>query len=176
MNPYEQRLGVRISLIAIGILWLARAAMGASVTLAWDSSPGTNIITQYKVYWGSATRNYTNAVNAGTNLTATVTNLLAGPTYYFAATATDVFGLESDYSDEVSWAWTPPTNVVTVTVAVETNNRPTGAWSNWLSLPVTAVTNPMAPIYYRSRLAVTTTNASFRVLRLDSATMVFTNR
>jgi len=146
------------------------------VTLAWDSSPGTNVITQYKVYWGSATRTYTNAVNAGTNLTAIITNLIAGPTYYFAATATDQYGLESDYSDEVSWTWTPPTNVVTVTVAVETNNRPTGIWSSWCTLPMTVATNPTAPIYYRSRLAVTATNASFRVLRLDTATLLFTNR
>ena len=146
------------------------------MTLAWDPSPGTNVIAHYNVYWGSATRTYTNAVNVGTNLTATVTNLMAGPTYYFAATATDQSGLESDYSAEVSWTWLPPTNVVTVTVAVETNNRPVGAWSSWCTLPVTAATNPTAPIYYRSRLAVSTTNASFRVLRLDTATLVFTNQ
>lgn len=167
---------LRSSFIAMGMLWLARAALGASVSLAWDASPGTNVIAHYNVYWGRATRTYTNAVNVGTNLTATITNLIAGPTYHFAATATDASGLESDYSDEVTWTWLPPTNVVTVTLAVETNSWPTGAWSDWCTLPVTTITNPLAPIYYRSRLAVTTTNASFRVLRLDTSTLLFTNR
>ena len=39
---------------------------------------------------------------AGTNLTVSVSNLVEGTTYYFAATAVDTNGLESDYSTEVS--------------------------------------------------------------------------
>lgn len=71
------------------------------VSLAWDASVSTNALT-YKIYWGVATRTYTNSVSAGTNLTCTVSNLVRGPTYFFAATALDISGLESDYSDEVS--------------------------------------------------------------------------
>jgi hypothetical protein len=74
----------------------------ASVTLAWDASPGTNVIANYKVYYGVASRTYTNTVSAGTNLTVAVTNLSRGVTYWFAATAIDNAGLESDYSNEVS--------------------------------------------------------------------------
>lgn len=74
----------------------------ASVTLAWDKSTGTNIIATYRVYYGVASATYTNTVVAGTNLTATVTNLARGVTYWFAATAMDTSGLESDYSNEVS--------------------------------------------------------------------------
>ena len=59
--------------------------------------PGTNLF-----------RAYTNFVNAGTNLTATVTNLASGLTYYFAATAFDTNGLESDYSGEVAITIPPP--------------------------------------------------------------------
>ena len=73
----------------------------ASVTLAWDASPGTNVIVNYNVYYGVASRTYTNVTAAGTNLTVAVTNLARGVTYWFAATAVDNAGLESDYSTEV---------------------------------------------------------------------------
>jgi hypothetical protein len=59
--------------------------------------PGTNF---YRVY--------TNMMDVGTNLTATVTNLVFGPTYYFSATAYDTNGLESDYSGEVAFTVPPP--------------------------------------------------------------------
>ena len=74
------------------------------VTLAWDPSPSTNVIANYKIYYGGASATYTNAVSAGTNTTVSVSNLVEGTTYYFAATAVDTFGLESDYSAEVSAA------------------------------------------------------------------------
>ena len=80
---------------------LASLAAG-TVTLAWDPSPGTNIIANYNVYYGAASRTYTNTVSAGTNTTVSISNLVEGTTYYFAATAVDTAGLESDYSTEVS--------------------------------------------------------------------------
>jgi hypothetical protein len=73
-----------------------------AVVLAWDRSPGTNVITNYTVYYGVASATYTDKALAGTNLTVTVSNLLRGTTYFFAATATDTKGLESGYSNEVS--------------------------------------------------------------------------
>ena len=80
---------------------LASFATG-TVTLAWDPSPGTNVIANYNVYYGVASGTYTNVVAAGTNPTVSVSNLVEGTTYYFAATAVDTNGLESDYSTEVS--------------------------------------------------------------------------
>ena len=80
---------------------LASLAAG-SVTLAWDASPGTNVIANYKIYYGVASGTYTNTASAGTNTTLSISNLVEGKTYYFAATAVDTYGLESDYSTEVS--------------------------------------------------------------------------
>ena len=87
-----------------GLLALAPLAALATgtVTLAWDPSPGTNAIASYNLYYGVASATYTNVVSAGTNTTASVSNLVEGATYYFAATAVDINGLESDYSTEVS--------------------------------------------------------------------------
>jgi hypothetical protein len=73
-----------------------------SATLAWDPSPGTNVIANYNVYYGVASATYTNVAAASTNTTVSISNLVAGTTYYFAATAVDTSGLESDYSTELS--------------------------------------------------------------------------
>jgi len=77
-------------------------ASAASVTLAWDASPSPEV-TGYKIYFGPSSRNYTNVINVGNVLVATVTNLSTGGTYFFAATAYDGGGLESDFSNEVSY-------------------------------------------------------------------------
>lgn len=50
------------------------------VTLAWDKSPGTNKIANYKVYRGAASRSYTTNFSAGTNLTLTVPIYPPSPT------------------------------------------------------------------------------------------------
>jgi fibronectin type 3 domain-containing protein len=59
----------------------------------------------YRVYWGTASRSYGQARGNGTETSATahtVGNLPAGRTYYFAVTAYDAAGTESDYSAEAS--------------------------------------------------------------------------
>lgn len=98
--------GRRAALVTLvwSVLWALTplpAHAAESVTLAWDASPSTNIA-NYRIYYGVASATYTNSVSAGTNLTVSVSNLVGGRTYYFAATATDTDGLESDFSAEVS--------------------------------------------------------------------------
>lgn len=80
---------------------LAPANRPANVVLAWDPPPSSEIA-GYNLYWGAASRCYTNLVSTS-NLTATVTNLQRGVTYYFAVTAFTADGLESDFSNEVSY-------------------------------------------------------------------------
>jgi fibronectin type 3 domain-containing protein len=72
----------------------------ASVTLAWDPSPDTNVVA-YKIYLGPTSGSYTNNVSVGNVTNATLTNLVAGAIYYFAATAVDTNSLESDFSNEI---------------------------------------------------------------------------
>ena len=85
-----------------------------SVTLAWNPSAGANIA-GYKIYYGAASLTYTNTTDVGNLTNATVGNLISGATYFFAATAYDASGLESDYSTEVAYtnlAVVPPTIVL----------------------------------------------------------------
>lgn len=88
-------------------LTLLVANAASSVTLAWDASPSPEV-TGYKIYYGPSSRNYTNVINVGNVLMATVTNLSTGATYFFAATAYDGGGLESDFSNEVSYTVPQP--------------------------------------------------------------------
>jgi hypothetical protein len=73
-----------------------------SVTLAWSESPDQSV-TGYRVYFGAASQQYTNSVTVGKVEQAVITNLVSGTTYYFAATAYDAAGVESDFSNEAVW-------------------------------------------------------------------------
>jgi predicted hotdog family 3-hydroxylacyl-ACP dehydratase len=77
----------------------------ADVQLAWDPSPSPEV-TGYHLYWGPASRSYDQQQDVGFDTSATVTNLVAGTTYYFAVTAYESAGLESDFSNEV--VYEPP--------------------------------------------------------------------
>jgi hypothetical protein len=81
----------------------ALAGAAGSITLAWDAPPGATGVT-YKLYDGFVSRVYTNVVPVGSATSVTVTSLVTGATYYFAVTATDASGLESDYSAELAYA------------------------------------------------------------------------
>ena len=75
----------------------------AQVTLAWDRNAESNV-EGYKVYYGTASRDYDWFIDVGDVTSITITDLTDGFTYYFAATAYDTATppLESTYSDEVS--------------------------------------------------------------------------
>ena len=68
--------------------------------LHWDANPETNI-TNYVVYWGPSKTQITNQATVGTNLTFLPTNCPEG-TNWFAVTAVNSLGLESDPSTVVS--------------------------------------------------------------------------
>jgi hypothetical protein len=89
------------------------ATQGPAVTLAWDQSLDPTV-SGYNVYYGTASRSYTNVVPVGSSTSATVSNLAVGVTYYFAATTYTLAGLESDYSAEASYQVPQPNNPPTL--------------------------------------------------------------
>ena len=81
-----------------------------SVTLAWNPSISTNVV-GYNIYYGVASGVYNNTISAGNSTSVTITGLVEGTTYYFAATAVDALGVESPFSNETSYSVpinTPP--------------------------------------------------------------------
>jgi fibronectin type 3 domain-containing protein len=82
--------------------------VGGSATLSWDAPqtyidgrPLGDALGGFKVYYGTSSRNYIHVVDVGKATTYKVTGL-SPATYYFAVTAYDRTGNESDYSNEVS--------------------------------------------------------------------------
>jgi hypothetical protein len=112
-----------------------------SITLAWDPSADPSVV-GYKVYYGVGTRNYTNSLSAGSATTLTVSNLVISTTYYFAATAYDTNGIESDYSTEVSGAVVLPNQPPTLNaIANVTINEGAGTQTVNLSGITSGATN-----------------------------------
>ncbi len=72
-----------------------------SVTLAWNASTDPSVA-GYNVYYGAASGTYTNEICAGSATNATISGLVQGATYYFAATTYAASGMESPFSGEVS--------------------------------------------------------------------------
>jgi len=102
-----------LSLVLLSSLHLW-AQTPSSVTLAWDPSPNATVV-DYKVYYGVATKVYTNAVDAGPTNVVTITNLASGIRYYFAATAIDNLGQESAYSVETNYVLSTGNGMPTIT-------------------------------------------------------------
>jgi chitodextrinase len=75
-----------------------------SASLAWDSVTGSNL-SGYRLYFGTAPGTYLQSDGQGTSVgnvtTYTMTGLASGSRYYFAVTAFDTLGIESDYSNEI---------------------------------------------------------------------------
>ncbi|HEY5910375.1 MAG TPA: hypothetical protein VJA21_07200 [Verrucomicrobiae bacterium] len=112
----------RMMMCSAGVVWLRRAARtvfvvwgltipgsnpahGVNLTLAWDYSTDPTAA-GYNVYYGTNSRAYNSTVSAGNTNFATISNLVSGTTYYFAATTYNAVGLESDFSVEIAYA--PP--------------------------------------------------------------------
>jgi hypothetical protein len=99
------KLGRYCACIAVSaIIPMASAATPtpASVTLAWDPSPDS-AVTGYRVHYGVVSGQYTNSLAVGNSTATTVSGLVHGVTYYFATTAYNASGAQSQFSNEISY-------------------------------------------------------------------------
>lgn len=103
------------------------------VSLAWDRAASHTNVT-YCVLIGVKSGVYNVRQEAGTNATATVTNL-APALYFFSVIAKNPAGLESDPSNEISFEVTKPVSVpvlrtVGIGARLESSQFPTGPWAD----------------------------------------------
>jgi hypothetical protein len=92
--------------IVAGVLCLPclmPAAASQRVDLTWKPSPNPNVA-GYQIYYGPASRNYTNSSLFGKVTKGTIAGLLEGATYYFSAKTKNSAGVESAFSNEASYA------------------------------------------------------------------------
>lgn len=98
------RVPCAVRLVPLFILLFAlplSVAQAASVELEWDANTEQQLA-GYKIYWGTSSGNYAYSKNVGNTTVCTITELDEGKTYYFAATAYDGAGSESDYSNQIN--------------------------------------------------------------------------
>jgi hypothetical protein len=79
----------------------APLALSSQTTLTWNSSSDPEVV-GYRLYYGNASRDYFPAMDVDSQTSWTITDLIEGTPYYFAVTAYDQAGNESDFSEEVS--------------------------------------------------------------------------
>lgn len=93
---------VAIFLGTVSPIFALMVQAASSVTLVWNPSPDRNVA-GYRLYHGGASHNYTNTIAVGLGASATISGLAEGATYFFAVTALDNLGMESSYSNEISY-------------------------------------------------------------------------
>jgi hypothetical protein len=109
----------------LSTMLLASLAPASVVRLAWD--PSDPDVTGYRLHYGSASGNYSTVIDVGNATSWAVPDLVVGRTYFFAVTAYNALGTESDFSSEIVYA--PPLRIDTV--AADEN----GATLTWDSPP-----------------------------------------
>ncbi|MGC9941890.1 MAG: immunoglobulin domain-containing protein [Verrucomicrobiota bacterium] len=101
--------------------------LAQSVVLTW--SPSTDpAVAGYKIYSGTVSHSYTNAVAVGLVTNTKLSGLAYGTTYYFAATTYDNSGNESAFSNEAIFS---------------VPSSPGGSTTNTLSMPTL---NPISDV------------------------------
>jgi len=151
-----------------------------SATLIWASNTNPDIA-GYIVYYGAASRTYTNAIDVGTTTTTSVTGLVDNVTYFFEVTAYNSSHVESDFSAETSFTpgATPPppppsptpvvatmaassvtTNSATLNAFINPNGYPAVAWfdcgtttSYGTRTPAVSVGNGSTPISVQNSIS-----------------------
>ena len=168
-------------------------ATAASVTLAWNSSTDSTIA-GYNIYYGGASHIYTNKISVGKATSVTISGLVQGTTYYFAATTYSASGVESEFSSELAYlvpanvpiANQPPTlnaiNDLTITEntglqTVSLSDITSGATTENQTLTVTAVSSdtsliPNPSVNYTS--ANTTGSLTFTPVHNADGTAIIT--
>jgi hypothetical protein len=105
MSIKRSHLGARLRshlnplvIALVGLLAFTGNALAGSATLTWNGVSGAS---GYLVYYGTASRNYKNTLDAKSNTEATLTGLTDGTKYYFAVRAYRG-SVTSGYSREIS--------------------------------------------------------------------------
>jgi len=134
-------------LVLLSICTLPHHASAGAVTLAWDPNSPSENIAGYRLYYGTESRSYTGVIDISNGTLKKVSKLAKGYYYYFAVTAYNDAGEESDFSEELTVntctyklspsrkKFKPEGGVATVKVVTQPNCEWTAAsGSDWLQI------------------------------------------
>lgn len=141
--PFDQTIPVTFFATRLGTATNNPLPSTNTVLLDWDLKSNLN----YRIYYGPASRRYTNSVQIGATNVGWVRGLMPGGLYFFGVTATDSLGQESDYSNEVLYS------------------APAGTYPAFTQIkivPVSSVVSTMPPI------GIISTNATLQGQVIDN--------
>lgn len=146
----------------IRFLLLLLAVNASAAILEWDRNLETNVA-GYRLWWGGQSRAYTNVLTT-TNTTAIVSNSMMAPgTNFFAVTAFDTDGLESDYSDEVSTSRRPLAPIrlrITNQIVLQQSTN----LFDWTSIATNSIATGSSASFFRAAAQVETAPATSKRL------------
>jgi hypothetical protein len=129
-------------LLILCVLLMAMPAYALDITLTWDANTEPDM-DHYVLYWGTASGDYANNDRtAGLETTKTVTIPNDDQVYYFALTAVDTSGLESDFSNEVSTEGLMPDDYLYLPPASPTGNTILNAFNTFPDGTTIQITEP----------------------------------
>ncbi len=88
--------------IGVTFCIMVTGAIGETVTVSWDQNSEEDL-SGYKIYYGTSSGSYNEALDVGNKTSFIINNLVIGTTYFFAVTAYDFSGNESNFSNEVNF-------------------------------------------------------------------------
>lgn len=91
---------MKILILLLILLGPAPLLFAEDALVSWEPSPDSNV-TGYQVYHGTASGQYVEKINVGNTTTYTFSELTPG-VHYFAVTAYNPAGFESEFSNEAS--------------------------------------------------------------------------
>jgi len=94
----RRRFCAVIALCGLGTLGVFRSHKNRVATISWEPNTEPDIA-GYRIYYGTAPGNYSTKIDVG-NKTTALLNLKDQLGYYFAVTAYNSSGVESNYSAE----------------------------------------------------------------------------
>lgn len=87
-------------LLTWGCMHFPALAATTSVTLVWNPLADPSVA-GYNIYYGGSSHLYTNELTVGRATNVTISGLIEGTTYHFAATTYSALGMESPFSSEL---------------------------------------------------------------------------
>ncbi len=134
-------------LFLVFTLYYPLSLFAAQVSFNWQPNSEASLA-GYKIHYGTTSRNYTTTVDVGApipvdgRIHATIANIVESETLYFAATAYDTDGFNSEYSEELVYVQSEPDTTAqpptatditingeedTLTIATFETNNPSGS-------------------------------------------------
>ena len=147
--------------ITVFLVFLAATAQGQflaptnqppTVQHIWNQDANTSV-TNYFVYEGTNTGQYTVKIPAGTNLVLTVSNLLRGVEYFFNVTA-QADGLESGFGGEINYTPVapPPSPTFKPIIVLTVQNTP-NLLTPWGTLETVSLSANQKTGFFRMKIS-----------------------